>query len=169
MRITLKSLLLGAVSALAGLAFVSDTEAGNISQFTGPGGANPIDNGPLVNDLNKVVAAINTTDGFNPFCNATATTSTAACAGLRGHVTTPSLALSQGAATALAITDASVTTSSVIQCSVGGYGGTYVTDGVPIVAACIPGTGTFTAEIYNAAAAATALAGTVMVEFAVFN
>lgn len=169
MNATLKTLLLGAVSALASLVYVGDTEAGNISQFTGPGGTNPIDNGPLVGDLNKVVSAINTTDGFNPMCAATATTSIATCQGLRGQITTPSLALSQGAATAMTITDASVSASSILNCQIQAYAGTYVTNGVPVVTMCTPGTGTFLAEIVNVSPAATAMAGTVMVGFEVFN
>jgi len=91
------------------------------------------------------------------------------CNDPRGIVTTSSLSTAASTLAAdYVIDDSSVTGSSMVQCTIDAYSGTWHTNGVPVIAACIPGSGTITVKIQNVDTA-NALSGTVGIGFAVLN
>lgn len=71
-------------------------------------------------------------------------------------------------ASATTITNASINASSVVQCAVTNYAGTYATNGIPIVVGVQPGAGTMTFNILNVATA-NALSGNITVSCMVNN
>jgi len=84
-----------------------------------------------------------------------------------GSFTTAVLAAAGGANTTLTVTNSLVTGTSRILASIGGYTGTYGTNGTPSFLAVTAGSGSFTILIRNADAT-NALSGVVTVNFLVF-
>ena len=70
------------------------------------------------------------------------------------------------AAAAQVIDDNVVTSTSVVECTINGYGGTIHTNGVPVITQCVPGSGTITVQIQNVDTL-NALSGTITVGFVV--
>lgn len=144
--------------------------ANPIPYFTGAGGTNPSTFPADMPDLNALIQTLNTQGaqnlGTGP-CTATGT-SPQTCNGQRGLVTTGTLTTAAAAAASFTINDSSVASTSVVLCMNDGYSGTVTTNGNPVIAQCVPGAGTITVSIYNAAAA-NALNGTVTIGFMVLN
>lgn len=90
------------------------------------------------------------------------------CNAMRGIATTNSLSTAALTAATYVVNNSFVTASSVVQCSINSYSGTYVTNGDPLVAMCVPGAGTITFTIFNAHAT-NALAGTLGLAFEVVD
>lgn len=101
-------------------------------------------------------------------CTVAASANAGTCSGQKGVYTTASLSTAAGAAsTAQTITNTSVTTTSVVLCTVNAYSGALGTNGNPTVT-CIPGSGTISATVVNGAPT-NALSGTVGIGFFVAN
>ena len=90
------------------------------------------------------------------------------CNGQRGTVTTNSLSTAAATDASYVINNSSVSSASLVVCSINAYSGTLSTNGDPVVTQCVPGSGTITVNVRNVHAA-NALSGTVAISFAVQN
>lgn len=91
------------------------------------------------------------------------------CNGLRGVVTTGTLTTGTNAnAAAYTIANSSVTSASVVQCTVDAYSGTVGTNGTPVITQCVPGSSQIVVNIRNVDGT-NALNGTVGIGFLVSN
>lgn len=99
-------------------------------------------------------------------CTVTGTTPQA-CNGIRGVVNMSGFTNASAVAAAFVITNTSVTTASILNCTLGTYGGVLTTNGLPVLLQCTPGTSGFTVTVTNMGT--TALAGTLSLQFEVIN
>ncbi len=99
-------------------------------------------------------------------CTAVGST-TATCSGTRGVASVTGLTNASAVAATATITNTSVVAGSVLNCTLGAYGGTLTTNGLPVLLQCIPGAGGFSVSITNMGT--TALAGTLAIQFEVIN
>ena len=90
------------------------------------------------------------------------------CNGQRGIATTNSLSTAAATDASYVINNSSVTSSSLVACTLNGYSGTFSTNGNPVIEACTPGSGTITVQFRNVNAA-NALSGTLALGFVVLN
>jgi len=90
------------------------------------------------------------------------------CNGQRGIVTTGTLTTAAVTNAAYVINNSSVTSTSLIACTLQAYSGTLVTNGLPVAMTCVPGSGTITVNITNIHSV-NALNGTVQIGFTVLN
>jgi len=90
------------------------------------------------------------------------------CNGQRGIVTTGTLTTATSTASTYQINNSSVTTSSMVQCTLQAYSGTYFTNGIPVILDCKPGSGSITVDFANINGT-NALNGTLAIGFAVLN
>lgn len=152
--------LLASVAAVAALAFSSLAAASPISYTTA--------NVPLDTVQAGAVAVITAINASAPAYAYTATcsgTTTATCTGIRFTVSVTGLTTAAGVTSAsMAVTDTSVTASSVVYCQALGYGGTGNAQPVNVV----PTANTVTFQIQNTHASA-ALNATVPVACMVYN
>lgn len=89
------------------------------------------------------------------------------CNGIRGLVEMTGLTNASGAAASYTVSNSSVVAASVMNCTLGAYGGTLTTNGIPLLVQCTPGSGGFTVTIANMGT--TVLAGTLNLQFEVIN
>ncbi len=87
---------------------------------------------------------------------------------LHGIVTTGTLTTATNTDAAYTINNSSVGTASLVECTIQAYSGTLVTNGVPYIASCVPGSTTITVHLTNINPT-NALNGTVQIGFAVLN
>ena len=151
--------ILGLLAAFSLLWAAVPAFAAPIPYYTGP---NDVPNVMVNQAIFNTNAAFPTTQ---PAVACTGTT-TATCQGLNLLISTTSLTTAAGGtlAAAMTVTDASVTASSTIVCSVNGYGGA----GAPGVANIVPAAGTFTMQVINSAVSG-ALNATVVAHCLVYN
>lgn len=90
------------------------------------------------------------------------------CNGFQGVVTSGTLTTAAVTNAAYTITNSSVAATSRVSCQIQGYSGTLVTNGIPVIASCVPGAGSLVVNITNVHAA-NAMNGTVAIGFTVYN
>ena len=109
----------------------------------------PYNNNPLdtiQGAINTTVASFNSSYPEAAYITACSGTTTATCQGTRLNISVTGLTTAHGAlASAMTVTDASVTASSQIICQPQLYAGT----GTPIDVNVIPGAGSFTFQVQN--------------------
>lgn len=90
------------------------------------------------------------------------------CNGMRGVVTTGTLTTAAVTAAAYTINNNKATAASVVLCTLEGYSGTLVTNGIPAIVTCVPGAGTITVNFINVHGT-NALNGTLAIGFNVVD